>query len=659
MTASLSLIGTLTLLSFFVFACVKQGDKVRIKNFALLFTVTLGLCLISRLLLPLLQPNLLHGLSPFQILFAFAFGLRFDLAVTALIAGPFLLLLNLPVGGIRWQKFILAAGMAAAGFLIVILAGDSVYFAYVQRHTGMDIWNLLTTFSLIWKITVRQYWGLLAATAVVTAGLMLWGWYFAACNGTPKRGHLIWNLLILVLLSWMLTASVRNEWFYLRPLSTHLAYERSLVQGHLIQNGAFSILYAIKPTIFYPAAKGKVPGYAAITRITATDALKLTRQLFSSPQEQTPDPDYPLMRVRTQFNADARGKNLIVIILESLEYHYIDFLAGTSYGATPNLDALMNQSLVFDNFYSAVDNNSLGGVGTILSGIPRISGRGYFREGLETTNISYLGHLFASAGYTTWFVRSANDNWMFIGPLARLAGFTTFASEDLTSKLSYPGAAPSDYEALQLLAEKLIASPKPFAAVFFSLATHDHAGNYVPQTFGGIEKKFPEDSYLRALAYTDWSIGQFIQTLKQNNLYENTVFVITADHRDRLSPHDTLKEGFHIPLAIYAPNVLPAKRIHIVAGQADLLPTLVDLFHIQAPYSALGNSLLDKHAPRFAFFSYMAGEHFGLTNQQGMVLEDENLFPEQQTPKGDQIRYCALALNRTAYDLLQSNHWFK
>ena len=81
------------------------------------------------------------------------------------------------------------------------------------------------------------------------------------------------------------------------------------------------------------------------------------------------------MRRRTRFNADASGKNLVILIIESLEYRYVDYLNDTHRGATPNIDALFKDSLVFDNFYAAVDDNSLGGVGTVLSGMPRIAER--------------------------------------------------------------------------------------------------------------------------------------------------------------------------------------------------------------------------------------------------------------------------------------------
>ena len=653
-----SLLELTVLLLLAVFVCIKRKDTVRLKNTAFLAGVVLGACMTARVVLLFIEPQWFLTLHAGQILSSLIYGLRFDLPVLALTAGPFILLLNLPFRSRRWQQGILAAGLTVAAGVILLLIGDLVYFGYVRRHIHADIWNLFTSFSLIWSIAVRQYWYLLAAAGICLLALPLSGCWFARRNGTPVRGKWIWEILFLFILLWLLFLCVRNDFLSLRPLTVHRAYEQNLQQGHLTQNGVFSVMYALRPETFFPHVKQAGVLHPALKQISPRQAFDISRPMLLSPQEEMPEADYPFMRRRTRFNADASGKNLVILIIESLEYRYVDYLNGTHRGATPNIDALFKDSLVFDNFYAAVDDNSLGGVGTVLSGMPRIAGTGYFGNGMEMNSLSYLGHLFSAAGYTPWFVRSANDKWMFIGPLARLAGFDTYSAEDLRPRLSYAQKEPSDYEALQLLAEKLAASPQPFIAVFFSLGTHEPWGKWVPETFGeGLEKKFPKNSYLRGLAYTDWAIGRFIQTLKQNGLYEDTVFVLLGDHTNRKTVHTSLKESLHVPLAVRASGILPAGRTDILGGQADILPTLVDLFHIQDPYAALGNSLLDKEAPRFAFFSYMGGDHFGLITADGIVLENDKLFPSQQATPVE--RQKAWALNRAAYDLMQHNRWTK
>ena len=172
---------------------------------------------------------------------------------------------------------------------------------------------------------------------------------------------------------------------------------------------------------------------------------------------------------------------------------------------------------------------------------------------------------------------------------ARLAGFDTYSAEDLRPRLSYAQKEPSDYEALQLLAEKLAASPQPFIAVFFSLGTHEPWANGCRKHSGeGLEKKIPQKFLPAGVGVYGLGHRPLIQTLKQNGLYEDTVFVLLGDHTNRKTVHTSLKNPCMSRWHVRASGILPADGRIFWGGQADILPTLVDLFHIQDPYAALG-----------------------------------------------------------------------
>ena len=643
-------------LSLFVVVCFKRQDLIRLQNTCILGASFLLLFLAARLALVVCYPSIFEPLSCLQILQALWKGLRFDLSMIALLLSLPLILLNLPILREWWQKIWMGVGAVLLGACTLITVGDVVYFGVVGRHTGADIWNLFSTFALICQIVVEQYaWALVLVGVWVVFIVWLFVW-LARKWGRPSRGPWVWEILFLVMLSWALWMFFKGYLGTKRSVLPQQAYEQHYEQGHLIQNGIFAIAYALKPSLYVPHVKALL-SHPTLSMVSSEDALQTALQIWGdSPQEELVDPEYPLLRKRTQFNADARGYNLIILVLESLDYDKVDSLAGTSHGATPNLDALISQGLQFDNFYGCGQDSSLVGVGTLMSGICQVSGTPYYGRGLEAVSVSRLGNLFSRAGYETVFVRATRDPWMYIGPVSRLMGFTSYDETHLTPHFPYKKEkAVYDYDSLMLLAEKMKASGKPFFGFFLSLATHTPYTSFVPETFGdGREKDFSPNTYLQALSYTDWALGEFIAELKKNNLYEKTVFVIVGDHRNRENSYSKLQKFFHVPFVLVAPGIIPPGRTAQVGGQADVLPTLVDLFHLSTPYVAMGQSLFDKSKKPFSFITHMNGMHFGVATDKGVLLETDEVLLRMQDPQ-PQARQLAVLVNKALHELLTKN----
>ncbi|MDD7578593.1 MAG: LTA synthase family protein [Elusimicrobia bacterium] len=459
-------------------------------------------------------------------------------------------------------------------------------------------------------------------------------------------------MLCLLFLAWTLCGAWRG---FAPSISPARIYSRGLEYGHLVQNGVFSMLYALRPGWYVPNAKLR-RGHPTLDELSFDEAAAETKKLLlASKQETVADTRFPFLRRRMSFNADARGRNLVILALESMDYAQVDALAGTSYGATPNLDELIRHGVSFENFYACGTDSSLDGIGTLMTGVCRLGGVDYFGRGMESFPISRLGKLFTDNGYNAFFARPARDGWMFIGPLARLTGFKTAGGEDLQKQ--FQKKKVSDEDALKWLAQQIKSSGKPFLGFFFSLATHEPLGSFMPEHFDPeTERKFPSTSYQRALAYTDWSIGRFVADLKASGLYDNTVFVIVGDHILRGAARAGVTGSYRVPFVIVAPGVLVPGVQKKLGGQADVLPTLVDLFHIAVPYAAMGNSLLDGSAPPFAFVSADSGEHFGLVSPDGVGWDDDVLASKKQV-NSPALRKKAVALNKAVYESLVSGTW--
>jgi phosphoglycerol transferase MdoB-like AlkP superfamily enzyme len=162
-------------------------------------------------------------------------------------------------------------------------------------------------------------------------------------------------------------------------------------------------------------------------------------------------------------------------------------------------------------------------------------------------------------------------------------------------------------------------------------------------------------NYLQSAAYTDWSLGLFLDGLKDAGLYYNSVIAIYGDHQGLTMEGDTpaLMERLlgtpydfdvmmNIPLIISMPNIENApedlrttasavaasslesapvadirRTVHTVGGQIDFLPTVAYLFGIDDLDVHLGHNLLTADKGFVAVQAYM---------RRGSFITDDTLF---------------------------------
>ncbi|MBN1446147.1 MAG: sulfatase-like hydrolase/transferase [Candidatus Omnitrophica bacterium] len=102
--------------------------------------------------------------------------------------------------------------------------------------------------------------------------------------------------------------------------------------------------------------------------------------------------------------------------------------------------------------------------------------------------------------------------------------------------------------------------------------------------------------YYAHITLIDEHIGRVVQALKENNLYDDTIIVFSADHGELLGNHGLFyknhmyDEATHIPLLIHdTATEKPSKREELVS-QIDIMPTLMDLTGLSIPEWNQGKS---------------------------------------------------------------------
>ena len=113
------------------------------------------------------------------------------------------------------------------------------------------------------------------------------------------------------------------------------------------------------------------------------------------------------------------------------------------------------------------------------------------------------------------------------------------------------------------------------------------------------QKRYLTSQYDGGIAAIDEGIGNLLKRLRELDLYNNTLIIVTSDHGEALGEHDRMEHGMgsvyqdqvHIPLLVKYPDQSQAYRSDSLVSQVDLMPTLLDWAGIAPPHGLQGHSL--------------------------------------------------------------------
>ncbi len=141
---------------------------------------------------------------------------------------------------------------------------------------------------------------------------------------------------------------------------------------------------------------------------------------------------------------------------------------------------------------------------------------------------------------------------------------------------------------------------------------------------GPIDKELARQAqigYYACITHLDHQIGRLIMALIEQELYDDTVILFTADHGEELFDHHMFRKSrpyegsCHIPLLICAgKNVLPDLKsssvCHSIAELRDIMPTVLSAAGAEIPDTVDGFDLLPlTEAPDRSVRSVLHGEH--------------------------------------------------
>jgi phosphoglycerol transferase MdoB-like AlkP superfamily enzyme len=227
-----------------------------------------------------------------------------------------------------------------------------------------------------------------------------------------------------------------------------------------------------------------------------------------------------------------------------------------------------------------------------------------------------LPQLLKDEGYHTSFFHGAPNGSMGFTALANIMGIDHYyGKNEFNNNSEFDGIwGIWDEPFLQYFGKKLNELPQPFFSTVFTLSSHDPFK--VPAKY---EKTLPEGVHpiYKTFAYSDHSLKMFFDKVKNEPWFNNTVFVITADHTGAVStlPEFSNSLGrFRIPIFFYAPGLAIAQKSDRVFQQLDVLPTVLEILQYDKPFVSFGKNLLDPSSKNFAVnkyetYQYIYGNH--------------------------------------------------
>jgi phosphoglycerol transferase MdoB-like AlkP superfamily enzyme len=329
---------------------------------------------------------------------------------------------------------------------------------------------------------------------------------------------------------------------------------------------------------FFNAFRSSHLDYAKFYRTLPEDeAFRRVRTMLKTPDATYVSDDPRDLTRAIRHTGPEQHLNVVLISVESLSGDYLATF-GSKDGITPYLDSLVNQSMFFDNLYANC-SVTVRWIEALSLSVPPTTGVSLLKE-RHNENLFSLADIFNDRGYQSDFVYGGYGEFDNMNYFFGHNGYRTVDRRDIPKGATIHaenvwGVADEDLYTLALgQMDQIHAAGKPF---FLHIMT---TSNHRPYTFPEGRVKQAQMTRAGAVAYTDWSIGDFIRRARAKPYFNDTVFVITADHCASSAGKTSVPVNrYHIPLWIYAPARIKPQRVERLTSQIDIAPTLLGLLN--------------------------------------------------------------------------------
>ncbi|MDM1398670.1 sulfatase-like hydrolase/transferase [Myroides odoratimimus] len=534
---------------------------------------------VARLLFYFYNADLLNVDSIGQFLALSFYALSFDSAAIFYVSILFILLSILPAfinTKPGYQKVVFIAYFIPNLIAYATNFVDLIYYRFILSRTTIAVLDSLEhekNKTQLFSNFLVNYWDVLVLFLISSA---LWIYLYTRVKMSPverqpTKDYFVSTLVITIIASVGIVSGIRGGVTKkTRPINIVDANRHTTKPEHgdIVLNTPFAILRTI--------------GKSSYKMVNYMDKATLEKYVDGIEQYNVNKPSTP---------------NIVLFITESFGREYIgafnkdtDIPDYKSY--TPFIDSLAQHSLIYTNAF-ANGYKSIHAIPSILAGIPSFKDA-FTSSPFPNQKIESVVSLLNSKGYDTSFFHGAvNGSMGFLGfgnilGYDHYYGMTEYDNDD-----DFDGTwGIWDEPFFQFMRRTLNEKKTPFFATLFSVSSHEPFG--LPEKYKG---KFPKGNLQihGPVGYTDYAFKRFFEESKNEPWFENTIFIITADHTNQIY-YDKYKELVNrtaIPIMIYTPDERLKGEDNRLAQQMDIYPTILDLVGYDEPFRSWGSSLIN------------------------------------------------------------------
>jgi len=314
------------------------------------------------------------------------------------------------------------------------------------------------------------------------------------------------------------------------------------------------------------------------------------------------NPDYPFLHrdqtpdtLGPYFNpASSQPPHLVFIVVEGLGRTFSgpDAARGSF---TPFLDELAGRGLYWSNFL-ANQGRTFGVLPSVFGSLP-FGEKGFSALGARMPPQAGLLNVLKRQGYALRFYAGSDADFdneraylqqQGVEKIVDIDGFGTGYRRNPYSSWGY-----DDSELVsRVIADGPVAvsNSQPTVTVIQTMSMHtsyrftgqDAYRRRLAQRLDALGIAEADKAAYRAFAdiyatvlFTDDALRRYFEAARKAPGYENTVFVITGDHRLPEIPMDSKIERYHVPLIVFSPLLRQPARIRAVSSHLDITPSLL------------------------------------------------------------------------------------
>lgn len=531
-------------------------------------------------------------------------GLRVDAALIAMLAGvP--LLLGPWVGHYEIADVVTIGWLLTAWFLLVLLEASTPQFLYEydSRPNRLYVEYLKhprEVFGMLWKGYKPVILG-----ATVFIALLMWAG-MALFGQVGADAPLPWwqRILYTVVVAPMIFMAIRGTLGH-RPLNpSSVAYCGDGMLNSLPLNSLYSVLYAIYSM---KNERSAADVYGKLPEEETSEIVNRCAGIVPAPGA------IPSLHAQEPTHRRPRPLNLVIIVEESLGAQYVASLGGS--GLTPCMDDLMARSWNFTRAY-ATGTRSVRGLEALVAGFPPTISDAALRLSGAQRNFFTLAHALRTNGYRSRFIYGGEAHFDNMKSFFLGNGFDELHDIHTFEKPAFVGTWGASDEDMFNKLDALLSNPPDHPTFTLAFSVSNHSPWEYPA--GRIEVDGDPATVENTVRYADWALGQFFEKARASDYWQDTVFLVAADHDSRVFGANLVPlKHFHIPAFILGADVTPRQDARIVS-QIDMPPTLLSLIGIPGDHPMIGHDLTLPAGGGRAMMQY--GENYGYLKHDTLVV---------------------------------------